>query len=705
MTPLRQYAHGLTAAQWRDAAGFGLACLLASLVLSLVHGVFLDRTRVPDLEPFMQFEFPTVGPILDRHGAALMEFGERRSITPYADIPPVVQAAVLAAEDKRFFLHRGFDYLSLVRVASKGRLGRDRMFPQGGSTITQQLVRGVFLTERTAGERGADVQSHGVLARVVSWVLGAPSVNRLVRKGEEIRLAIWLEQEMVERFGSRRRAKEELLARYVSFVYMGRGQHGFARASEYYFGRPVTTLAMTDADLAATLAGIMKAPRDYAPTLGNADAVRRRRDQILALMAASGALSDDALTAAQARPLPEAASGGPRPAPHYASAVVQHVLDDFTRRYEGRSMEDLTLGRVEVHTTVDARVQRAAADALEHGLKLYEARHPAAAGLVQGAVVVLQNRDGAVLAETGGRQVYLGRETAYSDFNRVREARRQPGSAMKPLVYLAAFREGAFTLDTWVSDEPISVPDGGPGLWKSIGNYDGQFKGWMPLRMAFAESRNTVAIWLAQQVGMERVRRAARSVGVETELKPYASTALGASEMHLLELATAYRTLASGILAPPYIVRRVVTKAGDEIPSSAPVRPAAVVADHAMALIQEGLRGVVRMPTGTAHSLASRRFPIAVMGKTGTTNGFRDAIFVGSTYGPDGITVAVRIGFDDNRTLGSRETGGRVALPVFEVLMRELYARDLVGPAPVFPPQMEQRISEYLSAPTLVAVR
>ena len=633
-----------------------------------------------------------------------MEFGERRWITPYADIPPVVQAAVLATEDKRFFSHRGVDYLSLVRVASKVRLGRDWGFAQGGSTITQQLVTGVFLAEQTAGERGSEVLSEGVLAHVVSWALGAPSVNRLVRKAEEIRLALWLEQEMVRRFGSRRRAKEELLARYVSFVYMGRGQHGFARASEYYFGRPLTTLGMTDADLAATLAGVMKAPRDYAPTPANAEAVRRRRDQILALMAESGSLSAEALADARARPLPEATDGGARPASQYASAVVQHVLDDITQRYQGRSVEDLALGRLAVHTTVDARVQRAAADALEHGLRLYEARHPASAGQVQGAIVVLQNRDGAVLAETGGRQVYLGRQTAYSDFNRVREARRQPGSAMKPLVYLAAFRHGPFTLDTWVPDEPISVPDGGHGDRKSIANYDGQFKGWMPLRRAFAESRNTVAVWIAQQIGMERVRRAAHSVGVETELHAYASTALGASEMHLLELATAYRTLASGILAHPYIVRRVVSRVGDEIPPTTPPRRAVVVADPAMTLIQEALRGVVRMPTGTAHSLASRRFPIAVMGKTGTTNSFRDALFVGSTYGPDGITVAVRIGFDDNRTLGSRETGGRVALPVFETLMREVYARDLVGPAPVFPPQMERRISAYLRGPPMPVI-
>jgi membrane carboxypeptidase/penicillin-binding protein len=173
--------------------------------------------------------------------------------------------------------------------------------------------------------------------------------------------------------------------------------------------------------------------------------------------------------------------------------------------------------------------------------------------------------------------------------------------------------------------------------------------------------------------------------------------ALGASEMNLLELANAYRTMASGIFAEPYVIRKIVRDSGEVVVDNRIERSAVDVNDSALALIQEGLRGVVRIPTGTAHTLDSSVFPIAVMGKTGTTNGFRDALFVGSTFGLEGITVAVRIGFDDNRSLGPQETGGRVALPVFKELMLKVYREKLVGPVPTFPAQMEQSINDYLA--------
>ena len=267
---------------------------------------------------------------------------------------------------------------------------------------------------------------------------------------------------------------------------------------------------------------------------------------------------------------------------------------------------------------------------------------------------------------------------------------------MKPIVYLAAFRHGDFTLETLVPDEPISVPNGDAGAPKWISNYDGRFKGLIPIREALAESRNAVAIWITEQIGIDAVLRTSRSLGVQTPLQRYATTALGASEVNLLELATAYRTIASGVLAQPYVIRQIVRESGDVIAGGTARRRPVAIDDDALALIQEGLRGVVRIPTGTAHALDSRAFPIAVMGKTGTTNEFRDALFVGSTYGVDGITVAVRIGFDDNRSLGSKETGGRVALPVFQEVMLRMYRDQIAGPAPAFPPQMEQRITRYL---------
>jgi penicillin-binding protein 1A len=180
---------------------------------------------------------------------------------------------------------------------------------------------------------------------------------------------------------------------------------------------------------------------------------------------------------------------------------------------------------------------------------------------------------------------------------------------------------------------------------------------------------------------------------------------LGASETTLLELANAYRTMASGVFAQPYVIRRVVQGG---VVAKNDNRPAPLVQmDAALLLIQEGLRGVVRMPGGTAHALDSSAFPIAVMGKTGTTNEFRDALFVGSTYGIEGITVAVRIGFDDNRSLGSGETGARLALPIFRDVMMAVYRDELAGPVPAFPASVEAGITAYLQGqpPPLVVVR
>jgi penicillin-binding protein 1A len=237
--------------------------------------------------------------------------------------------------------------------------------------------------------------------------------------------------------------------------------------------------------------------------------------------------------------------------------------------------------------------------------------------------------------------------------------------------------------------------DSAEGEVKWIANYDEEFKGLIPARQALAESRNAVAVWIAETIGMEDVIRTCRDLGFRTPLHPYLSTALGASEVRLLELADAYRAMASGVRAEPHVIARVTDSTGAllyEAPGASGEIP-----QEGLALIQEGLRGVVRLPTGTAHALSGREFPIPVMGKTGTTNDFRDALFVGSTYGRQGVTVAVRIGFDDDRTLGLKETGGRTALPIFREIMVRLYKEALVGAVPRFPREMEDRIDAYLA--------
>jgi membrane peptidoglycan carboxypeptidase len=700
--------------RWRRAVLNHVICataIIAALVSIGFYHVYFDRTDLPDIKAFAQFEFPIIGTVYDANGQPLIELAkEYRKITKYEDIPPIVRNAILAAEDKHFFSHSGVDYSVIPRVLSKVRMRAlaahllglgpqdEALFPQGGSTLTQQLVRGYFLKNLTTTENSTELRYAGIFPRSLSSLVGARSVNMLVRKLEEIRLSLWIEEEMQNRFGSKRNAKKEILARYASFIYMGNGQYGFATAAEYYFGRPLATFTADDADKAALLAGIAKSPLYYAPSAKETERVLRRRNQTLALMAANGFISRNSVNSAEQRPIQVSARRKDKML--QAPAVLGTMLHELKGRGDF-SVEDLLQGRIQVYSTVDLRVQQIANQALERGLELYEQRHPSAKGIIQGSVVVLRNRDASILAETGGRQFYQDRSAAYSDFNRVTKSLRQPGSTMKPMVYLAAFRQAGINLETIVPDEPIGVPDGEKQNTKWISNYDDQFKGMIPVRAALAESRNAVAIWLADQIGIGSVLHTSRSLGVKTRLQPYATTALGASEVNLLELANAYRTMASGILTEPYLIRKIVRGTGEVAADNEMERPAVDVNDSALALIQEGLRGAVRMPTGTAHGLASSGFPIAVMGKTGTTNEFRDALFVGSTYGPEGITVAVRVGFDDNRSLGLKETGARVALPVFKELMLRVYREKLVGPVPTFPTQMEQNISDYLAGDSI----
>ena len=364
--------------------------VISSFAVAVIGGrelyrIYAGRDRLPELDRFIQFEFPTTGQIFDANSALLVELAdEYRDIVQYDEIPPVVREAILAAEDKRFFDHDGVDYRSIPRVVGKVRVGAlvkrlawggradttrgPAIFPQGGSTITQQLVRGVFLQHLTSLENSHQLRSDGQIARTVAAAIGARNVNKAARKREELRLSLWLEQEMRQRFGSKRRAKEEIFARYVRFVYMGHGQHGFARAAKHYFGQPLATFTAADVDKAALLAGIPKAPRDYAPAADNA-AARRRRNQVLALMAANGSLSPELTAAAQARALPA-------PVPHsappmWSSAVVEHVLDELGAK-AGISIDDLRQGQVRVYATVDGRVQRIVSEALEHGLEKYE---------------------------------------------------------------------------------------------------------------------------------------------------------------------------------------------------------------------------------------------------------------------------------------------------------------------------------------------
>jgi len=697
--------------RWRSP-GFLVLPLLAALafcecelVLPLAANLLLWGDH-PPLARFLQETPPTIGRIEDGRGVPLVELA-RQHRQPYEahELPPVLVDALLSAEDRSFFEHRGVDLGALPRVALKiaaaslraGRL----VMPQGGSTITQQLVRAVLLRGLRSREAGSQLVSDSVVDRTLARVLGVPATNKLRRKAEEIRLSYWLEAELERSLGSRTQAKLEILRRYATYVYLGQGRYGFAAASEHYLGRPLASLCRADVAAAALLAGLPKNPGEYAPIERNGARVQRRRDQVLRLMARNGFITEAERARFAAEPVRVVAPLRPQQPPIGTASAVGALFAELEALDDPRiGMGPLYDGRLVVRTTVVKEAQAILTQALEGGLRAYEARHPRSAGLVQGSAVVLANGDGRVLALCGGRQRVGERAAGYRDFNRVTESRRQPGSAMKPFVYLAAFNQGA-TLATRVLDEPIAVQMGQGRSVKWIVNYDGEFRGSITLRRALAESRNAATVRLLTQVGIPALLSVARELGIRSRMQPVPATALGGSEVTLLELANAYRSLASGAWSEPWLLAQVTSTEGAPIyrhvPAiTHPLEPAA------LALVQEALRGVVRLPGATGSSLAT--LPIPVMGKTGTTNDFRDALFVGSTYGPAGVTVAIRVGFDDNRSLGYGETGARVALPVFRETMLALYSRGLVGPVPRFPRALEKGIEDYLHGPQLVPV-
>ena len=674
-----------------------LAVLELRLVLPVATAALLWGER-PPLEAFLQATPPTIGRVEDGRGVVLVELArERRLPFEAQELPPVLVDALLAAEDRSFFEHDGVEPGALPRVlvktAAASLRARHLVLPQGGSTITQQLVRAVLLGGFRAREAGPLLLHDGILDRAAARLLGVPVANKLRRKAEEIRLSYWLEAALAERLGSRTQAKLEILRRYATYVYLGQGRYGFAAASELYLGRPLASLCRADAAQAALLAGLPKNPGEYAPVARNRERAQRRRDLVLGLMARDGFITDAERARAAAEPVRVVeAARLPQPPIGTAGAVgavfgALAALDD--PRVDMRALYD---GRLVVRSSVVKEVQAILTQALESGLRRYEARHPEAAGRIQGAAVALANRDGRVLALCGGRQFYGERSASFLDFNRATQARRQPGSALKPLVYLAAFRGGA-TLDTRVLDAPIAVSMGANRAAKWIVNYDGEFRGPITLRRALAESRNAATVRLVNEVGVRRLIELAQRLGIHTRLQPVVATGLGGSEVTLLELAAFYRSLATGSFADPWLLQQVTTTDGALLYRRAAAESAPIEAGP-LSEIQQALRGVVRLPGGTGHALAT--LPVPVMGKTGTTNDFRDALFVGSTWGPGGVTLAVRIGFDDYRPLGAGETGARVAMPVFREAILALYSRGVVGPVPRFPSELERGIDDYL---------
>lgn len=507
-----------------------------------------------------------------------------------SEVPRYLIDAVVAMEDRRFFQHSGFDLRGIVRAAFTNLMAGDTV--QGGSTITQQLAKNVFLSpERT-----------------------------LARKIQEVLLAIWLE---------RRLTKEEILARYLSTIYLGAGAYGVDAASQRYFGKLVEELTLSES---AMLAGLIPAPSRFAPTRSLEKAHERARI-VLDAMAGAGVVSTEAADEAKEHPAELALPPGEQLAYGYAA--------DFVAA-EARGMLGEVAGDFVVTTTIDRRLQLLAQRTIEQWL----AREGDALEVQQAALVALAP-DGAVLAMVGGR------DYGQSQFNRAVQAERQPGSVFKLFVYLAALRAG-MSPDSPVEDSPIQIGD-----WRPQ-NYSDRYLGSTTLRTAFAKSLNTAAVRLQERVGREQVIALAKQMGITSPLSPHPSLALGGMEVNLLDLTAAYTAVLANVgRVAPYVVRTMQTPGGANFRKrrSAPPSP-----DWPRQPIMELLRESVR--SGTAHEAALQ---VPVFGKTGTTQDHRDAWFIGFTKD---LVVGVWVGNDDGTPMKG-VTGGNLPAKIWRTFVTE----------------------------------
>jgi penicillin-binding protein 1A len=684
----------------------GLWSLVIVLVVGLGAGagVFAGFLRdLPSLDGLEEYQ-PSITTTLytDQDEPFASFYEQRRILVPLARIPAHLKQAVLAVEDSRFYEHHGLSPRAIVRAMVMNLLTRRKS--QGGSTITQQLARVLFLTPEKS----------------------------FTRKVKEALLAVEIEKHY---------SKDRILEMYFNQVYFGHGAYGVEAAAQTYFKKPVERLTLAEA---AMLAGLPSAPSRFSPIVEPGRA-RRRRDHVLNRMVEMQVITRVQAEAASRTPFDETLFTRSRTIAPYFVEHVRQVLEETYGAYA------LYNSGLKVYTTLNLKMQRAAEEALVGGLRdLDKARgyrprapqsgeaarvrigpytprvaeilpaivlkvrgksleiqlgryrgeipfesfrwtkiaNPASAFhegdpvLVQvlsvderrkavelaleqdpeleGAFVALDPRDGAIKAMIGGY------DFERSKFNRATQAKRQPGSAFKPFVYAAAFDRN-MTPSTILEDEPITFRFrvGGEVIEWSPENYDRKFRGPTTLRRALENSINVVTVKLIQQIGVEPVIRLAHQMGIESELRPEIALALGVSEVTPLELTSAYGVLATGGLrAEPVAIRKVTDNQGRILEEHIP-EPQAVMRPETAFVLTNVMKGVIER--GTATRARALKRPLA--GKTGTTSEATDVWFIGFT---PNLVAGVWVGYDIKRSLGPAETGSRMALPLWIAFMQRV---------------------------------
>ncbi|MGB3539634.1 MAG: penicillin-binding protein 1A [Mesorhizobium sp.] len=545
---------------------------------------------------------------LDRYGN---EIGQRgiiqRDSVPVDEMPDNVIKAVLATEDRRFFEHYGIDFLGLIRAMSENV--RANSVVQGGSSITQQLAKNLFLSNERTFER----------------------------KIKEAFLAVWLECNL---------SKKEILQLYLDRSYMGGGTFGIEAAADFYFGKSVKDLNLAEA---AMLAGLFKAPTKYAPHV-NLPAARARANVVLSNLVDAGFMTEGQVLSARLHPA-DVVDRGEQKSPDY---YLDWAFDEVKRIAAKSGQHSLV-----AHTTFDANIQAAAEESLEFHLRQYGKDYR----VTQGAIVVIET-NGAVRAIVGGR------DYGASQFNRATKALRQTGSSFKPYVYAVAMEHG-LTPDTVVSGGPISW-----GGW-SPHNYGGASAGKVTLTTALVKSINTVPVRLAKDyLGIPPIKAMAEAMGVESPLGSHKTMVLGTSGMTVMDQATGYSVFAQdGMVGTRHGITQLVTHTGQVIYDYAKDAPPPhrVLSEKALKYMNTMLSQVPVIGTARRAALPG----IVVAGKTGTTQAYRDAWFVGFT---GNYTAAVWMGNDDYSPT-NKMTGGALPAMVWQRLMA--YAHQNIDLKPI----------------------
>jgi len=586
---------------------FGISC-------GVLAGAFFGLTRdLPQIRQLKAFVPSAVSRIYSADDVILSElYMEKRTPVPLSDMPHFLKAGLVATEDRSFYRHSGIDLKGILRAIIRDIQARD--FVEGASTITQQLAKTLFLTP-------------------------SKTINR---KLKEAILAFQIE---------RRYTKDEILALYLNQIYLGSGAYGVESAAKIYFGKPVKHLNLAEC---ALIAALPKAPSRFSP-LVNPELAQRRRNIVLKQMRSTGIIQTDAYERALETPVTTVSASGRAANAPYFIAYIKTDLENTL------GPGQLYKGGLSIYATLSHEMQNKAEAAVSSGLNRLEKRmqrNGIPVYTLQAALVAVDNKSGAILAMVGGK------DHAQSVYNRVTMARRQPGSAFKPIVYALAIENG-FSQNDLILDAPVAFPNGASGEPWRPQNFSHTYAGEITFRKALAKSKNIPAVRLIQMLGPSAVVQFAQTLGITSPLSPDLSLAMGTSEVNLLELTSSYAVFPNGGNAvEPFGVMKV-TDANNRIIWKAKPEKRVAMSEDGSAIMTDMLVAVVQ--EGTGRMAKSIQHPLA--GKTGTTDDFKDALFIG--FSPD-IAVGVWVGQDESETLGNGETGARAALPIWKAFMASI---------------------------------